>query len=856
MVPSRTSPRCAVAVRALVRLHGAPVGHVTVPVVDGRARGPDLAAAIADELGAQIAAHLLADRLAEGMASPPAWRALMATPHPAPRTGPLPPVTVAVCTRDRAGHLRRCLAALQGLDHPDVTVLVVDNAPRDGATRDVVAEFAGVRYVVEPRPGLDHARNAAIVAADTELLAFADDDVVVDPGWATALAAAFRDDPEVMAVTGLVVPAELRTEAQVLFEHQGGFGKGYRRRRYVAGPDSGFHLGAGEFGTGANMAFRRAVFDQIGGFDPRLDVGTPAGGGGDLEMFFRVLEEGHPLVYEPAAVVRHVHRPDHGALAEQMGGHGSGLAAFLARSARAYPHRRRALVRVVVWWLLAWMGRRAVHSATRPTRYPADLQRREFVGFVRGALREARAHRSSGQRRDAVPRPSRAAPSTGGTEVVRLDLAEPVGALPTTAARRARVYPRVGRRMVGRVDVTTQGHSWPAEQLRVDIAHQLGLGLVAEVPRGTPRRGAGPDLRRSWADALGRVLGGWDDVPVPGTRPVVPRGAPPPGLTASVVIATHDRPEALRVCLTALMGALAGRDAEVVVVDNHPASGLTAPVLDDFPEVVRVREARRGSSYARNAGFRAAGGDVLVCLDDDVTASLGWFDALLAPFARADVGAVTGNVLPLELDTAAQRLFEAYGGLGRGERARVLDPALFESRRGAVPTWEYGATANAAFRRRALLDPGVGLFEESLGAGMPAGVGEDTYLFYRLVKRGWSIAYTPDAVVWHRHRRGMQELEGQLRAYSSGHVAYHLTTLFRDGDLRALARMGYALPRTHASRTVDRLRGRSSYPLRLIWVEVRGNLAGPLALWQSRRRVRRLGRSEPLQDRPPEPGSS
>ncbi len=260
--------------------------------------------------------------------------------------------------------------------------------------------------------------------------------------------------------------------------------------------------------------------------------------------------------------------------------------------------------------------------------------------------------------------------------------------------------------------------------------------------------------------------------------------------------------------------------------------------------MVRVDEPRRGSSYARNAGFRAAHGDVLVCTDDDVTFSPGWFEALLAPFARADVGAVTGNVLPSELDTPAQRLFEAYGGLGRGEAARVLDPALFASWRGAVPTWDYGATANAAFRRRALADPGVGLLEESLGPGMPSGVGEDTYLFYRLVKQGWSIAYTPDAVVWHRHRRQMADLQEQLRAYSTGHVAYQLTTLARDRDLRSLARIGYGLPRDHASRALRRLRGRSRYPLRLLWVEVRGNLAGPLALWRSLRRVRRLGRSD------------
>ena len=53
-----------------------------------------------------------------------------------------------------------------------------------------------------------------------------------------------------------------------------------------------------------------SCFDRIGAFDPALDVGTPTRGGGDLEMFFRVLKDGYALVYEPRAIVRHRHRRD------------------------------------------------------------------------------------------------------------------------------------------------------------------------------------------------------------------------------------------------------------------------------------------------------------------------------------------------------------------------------------------------------------------------------------------------------------------------------------------------------------------------------------------------------------------
>ena len=87
-------------------------------------------------------------------------------------------------------------------------------------------------------------------------------------------------------------------------------------------------------------------------------------------------------------------------------------------------------------------------------------------------------------------------------------------------------------------------------------------------------------------------------------------------------------------------------------------------------------------------------------------------------------------------------------------------------------------------------------------------------------------------------------LRKQIYNYSKGHVAYHLTTLLRNGDRRALFRLLIELPRTYVKRIYRRLRGRSVYPVSLILLEILGNLAGPFTLWRSRRRVRREGRSE------------
>jgi GT2 family glycosyltransferase len=316
----------------------------------------------------------------------------------------------------------------------------------------------------------------------------------------------------------------------------------------------------------------------------------------------------------------------------------------------------------------------------------------------------------------------------------------------------------------------------------------------------------------------------------------------PRDITVSVVIPTCNRPDDLRRCLAALRLQRRIRPCEIVVIDNRPGpASPTTAVLREFPDVRVIEESRPGLSYARNAGFAAASGDILIAIDDDVVVPDGWLERLVAPFARPEVMAVTGHVLPLELETRSQVQFEAYGGLGKGFNGFDVDGQWFRSIRGAVPTWNLGATANAAFRATIFDDPRIGMLDEALGAGTPTGCSEDTYLFYRILKADHTIVYEPTAFVWHRHRRDDRALRHQIRCYSTGHVAYHLTTLLRDGDRRALVRLGYSLPKTYIRRAFARLRGRSDYPLSLILTEIAGTLAGPWALWQSRRRVRRFG---------------
>ena len=319
----------------------------------------------------------------------------------------------------------------------------------------------------------------------------------------------------------------------------------------------------------------------------------------------------------------------------------------------------------------------------------------------------------------------------------------------------------------------------------------------------------------------------------------------PVDVAVSVVIATYDRPEQLRVCLESLASQSSSRSIEAVIVDNHPPSEMTPAVVAEFPGTVLVAEPRQGLAYARNAGFIRSSGDIVITTDDDVTMPPDWLERLIAPFNRTDVAVVTGNVLPRELETRAQCLFEEYGGLGRGFEKMEADLDWFRRRkRRAAPTWQLGATANAAFRANIFRNPLIGLMDEALGPGMPSGVGEDTYLFYKTIKAGFTLVYEPQAFVWHTHRRDMGALRRQIYNYSKGHVAYHLTTLLNDGDRRAIFRLLFELPKSYLKRAKLRLGGHSAYPISLILLELIGNCAGPFGLWRSRRRVGRTGRSK------------
>jgi glycosyltransferase involved in cell wall biosynthesis len=303
----------------------------------------------------------------------------------------LPPITVVVCTRDRPQSLKACLNALSRLDYPEYEVVVVDNASRDPSVRQIV-QTGGFRYAREEMPGLNWARNRAWREARHDIVAYIDDDAIASPGWLLGIAHGFSQ-PETMAVTGMVLPAELETPAQNEFEDYGGMSKGFSPKIIRKDDlDPGGMLWSSSWGVGANMAFRRDLFEMVGGFDPALDVGTPTSGGGDIEFFYRVVAAGHPLRYEPAAYVYHVHRRDRSALMRQIENNGRSFPAYLLTVLRNDPDQRGAVISFALrQWLWGWLVKRGVKAIWR-----RDRQTIRFVAAeLRGSLGSLRAYKES-----------------------------------------------------------------------------------------------------------------------------------------------------------------------------------------------------------------------------------------------------------------------------------------------------------------------------------------------------------------------------------------------------------------------------------------------------------------------------
>lgn len=382
----------------LVRLHGVPLG--TMALFDEEVHAavglPQLAA---ERFLVELVEHLRRDGLSvDDPLSSASSSSQLACAYSS--TGSHLFASVIICTLGEDPRLARTVMSVLAQTHRKLELIVVDNNPQSKRVLPALADIkdSRLRIVSEGRRGLSVARNTGLATAAGDIVAYTDDDAYADSDWLANLLSPFDEHSEVVCVTGLVLPAELASPAQLLFEEFGAFGKGFSRLVWSLGDSDSNHakLGArgdggvlfpysaGVFGSGNNMAFRVGWLRTHGGFDVALGAGTPSRGGEDLDIFLRVMLSRFALVYEPRAIVRHFARSEFEDLSKQMYGYGSGMAAVIVKHLLDDPSAAIGILRRVPAGLKKLLDPVSSKNASKTAAFPPELTRAELRGYLAG----------------------------------------------------------------------------------------------------------------------------------------------------------------------------------------------------------------------------------------------------------------------------------------------------------------------------------------------------------------------------------------------------------------------------------------------------------------------------------------
>ena len=417
-------------VRCLVRLHTQPIGLLDLSLDAPEVTSQSFAEYIWQKLREPICTHLREDGLPEISGLDMDGLPTSATPKCiAEREAFLqnaPMASVVLSTRDRPDRLARCLPSLLSLHYPNYEILLVDNAPSTSATADLIQQHYSneprIRYMREDRPGLSAARNRGVAEAKGEIIAFTDDDVVVDTYWLAGLVQGFSIIENVACVTGMVLPLELETPTQVLFEAFHGFAQiafhpnifdlhEYSRPN----PSYPYIAGACGAGAGASMAFTAEFLRSEGGFDPALGPGVPSQGAEDIVAFLHSILRGYRLVYTPASLLYHQHRRTYPELQKQIRNYGVAFTAYLAKIVIDHPALLLdCMVKFVRSLATIWFGRSAQPMAEHAEEgatmsylpnvqdHLKNLYRVRRSGMPHGTLAYIRTRRACGWRRTGL----------------------------------------------------------------------------------------------------------------------------------------------------------------------------------------------------------------------------------------------------------------------------------------------------------------------------------------------------------------------------------------------------------------------------------------------------------------------
>jgi glycosyltransferase involved in cell wall biosynthesis len=281
-------------------------------------------------------------------------------------------VSVIIPTRDRPALLESALESLKRNKRPGDEVVVVDSASRDPAVSRIGAA-AGVKVVRLERPGTSRARNAGMAAASGSLLAYIDDDCLIQPFWTERIERVF-DESRLGFVTGRVT-GDRDTKVPV---------------SVVVGDEPLAFERAGDpsrLGGGVNMAFRRIALEGIGGFDEGMGPATRLRAAEDHDVIWRLLRAGWAGRYEPSILVTHQQWRTTGRAVRREYAYGIGAGALAMKMIRVRDPRGWRTLRERLWADgVAMSGRHLAHGYESGAAGAAL----KALGVVVGALRASR----------------------------------------------------------------------------------------------------------------------------------------------------------------------------------------------------------------------------------------------------------------------------------------------------------------------------------------------------------------------------------------------------------------------------------------------------------------------------------
>lgn len=224
-----------------------------------------------------------------------------------------PKVSVVVAVYNGGRTLRACLESLLRLNYPDYEVIVVDDGSTD-ATPQIASLYPAVRYVRQEHRGLSVARNTGLAAAQGEIVAFTDADCEADEDWLYYLVSELQRGEYVGVGGHNLLPAEDSPVAAAVLAAPGG------PAHVMLTDRDAEHI------PGCNMAFWKWALEQIGGFDPLFTTA-----GDDVDVCWRLLEQGGRLGFSPGGFVWHHRRPTARSYLRQQAGYGRAEALLMRK---------------------------------------------------------------------------------------------------------------------------------------------------------------------------------------------------------------------------------------------------------------------------------------------------------------------------------------------------------------------------------------------------------------------------------------------------------------------------------------------------------------------------------------------